>query len=116
MPWHLEAAIIGTFIMYAGLLIKKYNLLDLPINLLGIIAIIIIGSYAILKNDAVSMPHNNVSNPILFYVGSLLLSYSIFWISAKLIVKNSFLSYFGNNTLLVMGFNYAINSYSKIVW
>lgn len=117
LPWHFDSALLGAVFMYIGYEIKKYNLLlDKSINMWGVIAAIIVGVYAIILNGPVNMNGPKVSNPILFYVGSIFISYALLYICANYIKHNKFLSYFGKNTILVMGFNYAINTYSRLIW
>lgn len=117
MPWHIESALIGTVFMYVGYLIKELDLLFTKnINIWGVAFLIVVGYYAVTSNGTVGMAVNQMSNPVLFYIGAIFLSYALLWICANIIKSNRFLSYFGKNTIIVLGFNYAINAYSRLIW
>lgn len=116
LPWHIETALIGAIFMYVGYLIKNNNLLHKNVNIWGIITITVIAFYAIYSNNSVSLGNNNIGNPILFFCGAGLMSYTILWICANYIKCNHFFSYFGNHTIFVMGFNYAVNTWYSIAF
>ncbi len=54
--------------------------------------------------------------PALFAIGSISMSVFVILLFKKVIRHSRILKFFGRNTIVIMGFNYTINFYSKIFW
>ena len=115
LPWHLGTALMGMTFMYAGFLIKEYNILD-KINIYLILCLFVLGFYSIYVNDEISMNNNRLQNIVLLLVGSVSVSMAIMGFCCKYLKKSVLLAKLGKNTILIMGFNCAINSYCRGVF
>ena len=114
LPWHIDSALVGMAFMYVGYIIKNRELLNNKlINWLAVILLLIIGSYSIFNNSFIDVNIDSLGNIVLFSVGATSVSCVLLWIFKNVIRHNVFLEYLGKNTIIIMAFNYAINSYSK---
>jgi len=117
LPWHPEAAVLGTAFMMIGYKIRENNLLLPKKNsLIILIFIFILGSAIILNNGIFDMNLNQLGTHFLFgMLGAVCISYFVMWSFIRL-KPNRFLSFLGQHTLIVIGFNDFIFSCLDFLW
>lgn len=114
-PWHMETALIGAVMMYFGMLLKKFNFIK-RCSVSIILLVMTIGLIGIKFNSRVDMNPNRVGNYILFWIGALGVSIGILYLGVKYLKNIKFLSFLGQNTILIIGFNYFFNTLIKNIW
>ncbi|MBR4670956.1 MAG: acyltransferase family protein [Butyrivibrio sp.] len=126
LPWHIGIALIGAGFMMAGYYIRK--VLDNkdvskvmsgnPHFYVGFMCFLF--SVFFLCTAATGKVDINLRKfgtyPGLFIIGSTCMSVFVLLLSRDVIGSNRVLKFFGRNTIVLMGFNYTINYYSKIFW
>lgn len=121
-PWNIDSAIWAIPFMYFGYLINQNDVMNkINKNLKNsiiITIIMILGIFAGFLNpiDFMSMDSMICGNPILSYISSIFISFSIFYFVYNYLSENSFLEFFGRNTLVIFGFNYLINYIVYTLW
>lgn len=119
LPWHIDSALLGVVFMYIGLYIKENKIIekiDTKDSILCLIGLFIIGFYCIFTNPRIDINTNKLNNIILMYVGAISISVFIIICTKAFFSMNKILELYGKNTILFMGFNYAINTYSNAIW
>lgn len=116
--WNIDTAIVVVPFLYAGLLLRKYLefankwTIILPITLMSLF--FIIGC-----NYWTDFDGNRYDNVAVMYLASFCCSFSVLIIVKALSTKipngGQVLSFIGNNTLLLMGYNYLINPFANII-
>lgn len=117
LPWHIEIALIGAVFMYVGLKMKEFKIMEriehrIPFIIIGMI----LGFYCIFTNPRIDINSNTLNNVVLLYAGSVSVTFSILLLCKYYVKRCTFLEWFGRNTILIMGFNCAINMYTKGIW
>lgn len=116
LPWHLDIAFLGMLYMYIGYVINKYDLLDFIKKPAYIIILIITGSICVMLNSTVDINPRRLGNIVLLIIGSTCISCFLLSIFRLLSVNNHVLLLLGNNTIIIMAFNYALNSYMQLLY
>ena len=117
LPWHIDIALLGVVFMYIGFKIKELKIMErIEYRLSFIIISNILGFYCIFTNPTIEINPNIINNVVLLYVGSISTTFSILLLCKYYVKRCAFLEYLGKNTIPIMGFNYAINTYSRIIW
>ena len=126
LPWHIGLSLIGAGFMMAGYYIRKvidnkgvYKVLSYnPQFYVGFMCFLF--SVFFLCTVATGKVDMNLRKfgayPGLFIIGSTCMSVFVLLLCRDVIGSNKALLFFGRNTIVVMGFNYAINFYSKVFW
>lgn len=114
LPWNIDAALIGCCCMFFGYCIRNYNLLSC--NRYMIVICALVGLIAILGNTMVAVLPNQLGNPILFWIGAFSISFTILYLCKYYINHTKLLLYLGQNTVLIIGFNYFLNMITSMVW
>lgn len=114
-PWHLDVALIGMIFMYVGYWLQRGSLLQKKTGI-ELIALFIVGTYVILSNNELDINLRVVGNMFLAFTGSVIMAYIVLSICKNENFTPKLLEYFGKNTILIMAFNYAINSYFSALW
>lgn len=114
LPWHIDTALMGSVYMVTGNKVREINLLDdISHPPFIIFSFMMIGGYCIFTNGHIDLNNNRINNIVLTYLGSVLLSAAVFIMIKAFLPRFSFLELMGKNTIIIMGFNYAVNSYLK---
>ena len=116
LPWHIDIATMGMGFMLVGFYIARYKLLSKKINLFCIIVIILVASDVIFENPIIDLNNRVVNDVYLTTVGASLMSFALMLLCQKYCKKQNPISYLGQNTLIVMAFNFAINTYMSVIW
>lgn len=106
--WNTDVAAFALGFLSFGFCLRKYDLLLRQPFLLSMLAIVL-GFVAFSVNGAVGLNSRTLSNPLLTYVTGISFSYLLIQFSRK-IPDIPLISHLGANTLVVLGFNYALNS------
>lgn len=108
LPFSLNSSLIGIGLMYAGNSFKHLNL-DKKGNIKSNIFLFIIGSILIMLNGYVNMRSGEYSNPIIFYVASIIMSISILNTCINIKVNSlifiKVLKVFGKESLIYLSLN-----------
>lgn len=117
LPWNLDGAVIGAVLMLVGHLWRKENTVE-KISLCGSFALLVIGLGTIYVNEPmINLNTSEVSNPLLFFVGSIVTSLAFFALFRQYYrVRLPLLEYIGRNTIIVMGFNYVVKTFVNYCW
>ena len=118
LPWHMDTALVGMTFMYIGYSLRQRDLVNCEkTNLYLLPLLVIIGSVSILNNSRIDLNVLKINNTVLMYVGAVSISFIFLWLfKNKLNSQNKLLEYLGKNTIVIMAFNYAINTYSRIIF
>ena len=116
LPWNIDAAIIGCICMYAGYLLRMICDKKMAYKLVGGIVACALGLVCIMENGNVAVLPNQISNPFLFWGGSLLTSAGLIVIFKATGFYLEFLQWIGNNSAIVMGLNYAVRDVVRLIW
>ena len=105
--WNIDIALLVLPFMYLGLIIKQYNFLE---KYKEVYTILFIGIFifSVNFNTAINFNARNLGNILFTYLGAISMSMIILHYS-KYLEKSKILKLFGENTMFVMGYNYAIN-------
>lgn len=117
LPWHIDTALLGSVYMMIGYKFKESNQLNKILHpFIAIVLLMLVGGYCIYTNGFIALNSNRINNIILTYVGSVLISVAVFILVKSFLPQSPFLELMGRNTIIIMGFNYAVNYYiSKIL-
>ena len=119
MPWNLDTALMAVFFMCLGLKIREGELIKkmpgwfVPIALVAGIAAIYFNPI-----DHVDFDGNRYGNVVLMLVGAVMISSVLFFICKQIHWHGrmaSVLSWFGQHTLFIMGFDYFAGSLARSV-
>lgn len=117
LPWHINVALIGTTFMYIGFKLKETEFIHkISHGIPTTISMLVLGAYCIATNDKIDLCQNTLGNVVLLYIGAATISTAIIFVCFKYASNFSFIAYLGKNTIWIMAFNYAINSYSDRLW
>ena len=116
LPWHFEVACVGTFFMYLGYLIHKKDVLNKDFSFITISIVFLISLNFIMCNGMIDMDARVFNNIFLALPGASLMSFLLLYCAHRFDLKNRFFSFIGKNTILIMAFNFAVNTYSRILW
>lgn len=106
--WNTDIAAFALGFLSFGFCLRKYDLLLRQPFIVSMLAIVLgIGAFSV--NGAVSLNSRTLSNPLLTYVTAISFSYLLIQFSRK-IPDMPLILYLGANTLVVLGFNKALNS------
>lgn len=108
LPWHINGMGYYCFLMWVGLQIKRYNLLE-KMKTSIVFLLLVVGIFAIIINSPVDLNLCNVSNPLLFLFGAIPISVACMF-SCKQQMSNKFFSLFGigKNSMVCLAFNFLI--------
>jgi len=117
LPWHIGLALIGASFMILGYYINKYFYrIKSPANSGMILFLFILYVVCTLETGKTDMNLRNFGKyPMLFIVGSTAMTICIIWFFNTYVKRCDFLRFFGRNTIVAMGFNYAINAYLVVI-
>jgi len=109
LPWNFDTALIAVFLYSLGYFARTYNALDIvKKNAVKIIPLmLVIGIITSHLNGTVDMDSNMYGNIFLFYTGAIS-SIVVVIYTAGIFSKLNILSFWGKNTMPVIGFNYAV--------
>jgi fucose 4-O-acetylase-like acetyltransferase len=114
LPWNIDTSLTAICFYALGFMVRRRNLVNLMINktsyLLFPIALLI--NYVSIKYNPITIVNldaNKYGNILLFYLGAISGIVCIILVS-NWIQKSSILTFFGRNTMPIIGFNYAINT------
>lgn len=117
-PWHFGIAMVGAFFMIVGYYGKR--VLDgekipfYPLVIATLFAVFTVCTLLTGKTD-VNM-RSFGSHPLLFIIGSIAMSMALLFVFKNNLPNSKALVFLGQNTMLIMGFNYTINFYSEVLW
>ena len=114
IPWHLEVSFVGMSFMLIGYKLRECKAFEKQnISLLIATPLLIIGIYAVYSNSTIiDLNTRHISNVILLFVGAISISYNILILFKYIFPRSNFFTFLGKNTILIMAFNYAINTYA----
>lgn len=120
LPWHIEIALLGAVFLYIGFKLKESKIMEridgrMPVAA-AVLVSAIVGFYCVFTNPKVDLNPNLLNNVVLLYVGAVAVTFSLLLFCKHAVKRCAFLEYFGKNTILVIGFNHAINTYSAGIW
>jgi len=116
-PWHMEVAMLGMVFMYIGVCIKKYQVIEKMENhALQILILMTCGGLCIYTNPTIDLNSNRLNNIIYTYIGSVCISVAVMIFCYHYLNSSKFLSLLGKNTIIIIAFNYAVNTYSTMLW
>lgn len=111
LPWNVDVAFTAVVFIYIGYIIKnRINIKNIEIK--KCILIFVLFVISVKYNGNVSFSTNKYSNIIYMYIGAISASILIFKLFWKF-KSNIFLERFGKNTIIVIGFNYAVLNISN---
>ena len=119
LPWHMGLSLIGAGFMLVGFYLKPYlDYVKKPVLFAAIMpALLAAFVLCTLINGKVDINLREFGKyPALFILGSISMSVFVLLLFKNVIRKSAVLKFFGRNTIVIMGFNYTINYYSKIFW
>lgn len=113
--WHFDTALIAINFYTLGNLLKNRllkieNISNVILTILFIISII--GNKL---NGRIDMSGNYYSNIIFFYITAISEIIFIFTFFKKLKIKNSFLEYIGQNTLIILAYHGRAMTFIKLI-
>lgn len=116
LPWHFDVAVLGAFLMLIGYLWREKRIIE-RIPLSGFFVLLVIGVGTIYVNNGAALASSNLRDPILFFVGAISTCMACFALFQQFYrVRLKFVEYVGRNTIIIMGFNYAVNTFVKFIW
>lgn len=107
LPWNIDVALIATGFMYIGNICRKHNVIDKFKNRKYIAVLFFVLLISILFNSQIDFNLRNFGNIILTYVGGVSGTILVILL-ANTIKKSIFLEFIGVNSLLMMGYTYAV--------
>ncbi len=114
LPWHFGISLVGASFMILGFYIRNYFA---RVEILGsrlMLLFFVIYVVCTLENGKTDMNLRNYGKyPMLFILGSSAMTICVIWFFKNVITDSSLLQFFGRNTMIVMGFNYAVNAYYR---
>jgi hypothetical protein len=122
LPWNIDAAMIGCVCMYFGYLLKKLLFAQklcknnrIAEVFIGI-SMVMIGFGCIMINGEVAVLPNRLSNPFLFWCGALFSSMGLIVVAESVQFSIVFLEKISHCTAFVMGFNYVLRDFYRMIW
>lgn len=118
LPWHLGVAFVGAFFMIVGYYGKRAideNATENNMAMILILSIIFLFCTELTGKVDVNV-RNYGTHPFLFIVGSTAMSMALILLFKNYLPNSKVLTFLGQNTLVIMGFNYTINYYSSVIW
>lgn len=113
--WHFNTALVAiNFYTIGNLLKNKLLKLEKTPNVVLII-MILLSFWGNKLNGWVDMNRAYYSNIILFYMNAILGISIIFTIIKKIKIKNSYLSYIGQNTLIILSYHERAMTFIKLI-
>lgn len=115
LPWHLDVSLIGTIFMLIGFYMNKFSVVEKEVHKALILSAFILSTIIIFLNGRVEMYYRIYNNILLFFAGSVIMTYAFMWTCRRLnnpIFCNT-ISELGINAIIVMGLNYTINKYTR---
>lgn len=117
LPWHINIALLGMAFMFIGMKFKEAGALkNITHGISFVVAMIALGAFCIITNPRVDLCNNTLNNAFLTFTGSVAISFAVLYVCYKYAYNFAFLSFLGKNTIIIMAFNYAVNSYSNLIW
>ncbi len=141
LPWHMGLSLIGAGFMFVGFYLRfifdrlfsdmysyESSSKTDEVMLLGhlkrtfcfatfMLSLVAVFVLCTLSNGKVDINMREFGKyPALFILGSISMSVFVLFLFKNVIRKSAVLKFFGRNTIVIMGFNYTINFYSKIFW
>lgn len=106
LPWNMNVATIGITFMYIGILIRKKPKLIRPSSLFLTVPVFVLFT---LQNSEVNLAAMRFGNYLYMYISAV--SGSLAVLSVSVLCKRSgLLKFYGQNTMCIIGTNYALNS------
>jgi acyltransferase len=109
LPWNLDVSLFAIGFMYFGLVIKQYKLLNRYKHKYSII-LLIMAYISVEYNSTISLNGRMYGNILLTCISGITISFLVLRYS-KYLEGNKVLKFYGENTLFIMGYNYAINTF-----
>lgn len=117
LPWHIDTALVGTVLMHVGLEFRKRSIVESKyISVKNMSMFFLAGIVAIWLNEAVDMNARRYGNEILFFISAVSCSLIIMCCCYNIKHRWMAVEYIGKNTIIVMGFNYILNSLTEAIW
>lgn len=107
LPWNIDVALTATCFMYIGNVCRKHNILEQFSKMKYVTILFVVLVISILFNSQIDFNLRNFGNIILTYSGGISGSILVLLITNK-IKQSKTLQFFGLNSLLMMGYTYAI--------
>lgn len=125
LPWNLDSAMMSLVFIYAGLMIKKLDILEKMRKLSVVKQVLFLvftgtaGLFFVYMNPVlVSFGYNRYGNVIFMLSGALTLSFITFYLCYRIPWKGpvaKYLAYLGMHTIFVLGFDYFFGSIARNV-
>ncbi len=104
LPWGIETGFSGIVFYGIGFFAKKRNIKVLEVDKLFIVLILFFLNFVTAYfNSEVDMNLNKLGNYFLFYISAFCGAFGVLGISKIFVKKLSFLSFFGKNSLIILG-------------
>lgn len=117
LPWHINVALIGIAFMFVGFKVKQTKVIkNITHGFTFLVFMIALGAFCIITNPRVDLCNNTINNAFLTFIGSIAVSLAILYICCKYMNNFTFLAFLGRHTIIIMALNYAVNSYSNLIW
>lgn len=112
LPWNIDSACMSIIFLWFGYYCKQSKLLESKYTLIFIIPLLTLGAITAYFNpiDFVSIDSVIMGDVALMYISALSTSTALLIIIYRFIKHNRFLEFMGRNTIIIIGFNYTINS------
>lgn len=108
-PWNIDNALSAIPLLYIGLLVKKYQRIMLSYWLMPIF--LTLTAFAFFQPIIVDFDGNHFSDQFLMYCYGTVITVSIFQIVRRLPIRGGYLQIIGKQTIILFGYNYAINMF-----
>jgi acyltransferase len=108
LPWNLDVSLIAIGFMYMGYLIKGYKILEHYKHKYSVL-LLLMAVVSITYNSTISMNGRMYGNFLLTFISGITISLLVLYY-CKYIKKSKILYFFGNNSMFIMGYNYAFNT------
>lgn len=106
-PWQLDTTLFAVPFMYLGYIIKQKEwCLEKKYVLLFVIIGFIFG---VINPGYVHFLFNRYGNVLFMFVSAICTCLALFYIAQYIIKKNCFLEFLGENTIIIIGFDYYID-------
>ena len=120
LPFYLNTALLGMAFYYAGILLRRYKILDdglyLPVKFLAFLIVFLLIAFVIIPDRRLALITYEIPFPYYWFIAAGLCgTLSLFYLS-KMVNKISIINYFGRYSIIVLGVHwYFVKSWKYVI-
>lgn len=116
LPWHIDVAILGSFLMLVGYLWREKRVIE-KVPFAGSFTLLVIGVGTSYMNNGAALASSSIHDPVLFFIGTTSTCMACFVLFQRFYrIRLQFVEYVGRNTAIIMGFNYVAKTFANYIW